>query len=132
MILPALFRHFYPPRREFLDRMTRMEFHMSRITDTLLAINDQLNRATKEINDKIEELQSRDYLTDEDKAILENIKVGAQTLDDIVPDEVVEEAEKEAEAEAEAEEPVETAPEATPATDPEDDVAADENTSDDA
>ena len=102
---------------------------MSRITDTLLSINDQLNKASEEIIGRIAELQTRDYLTEEDHAILSRIKQGAQTLDDIVPDEVVEEAE-EAEAEEQetpAEEASEDEVEEAPA---EDDVEEDVETED--
>ena len=101
---------------------------MSRITDTLLSINDQLNKASEEIIGRIAELQTRDYLTDEDHAILSRIKQGAQTLDDIVPDEVVEEAE-EAEAEEATEEASEDEVEEAPA---EDDVEEDVETEDEA
>lgn len=83
--------------------LERLENHMSKITKTLLAINDQLNKAAEEITSKIAELETRDYFTDEDKAILSHIKAGAQTLDDIVPDDVAEEAEEIEKEEVEAE-----------------------------
>lgn len=81
---------------------------MSKITETLLGINDQLNKATKEIVEKISELETRDYMTEEDLSILKNIRLGAQTLDDIVPDEVAEEAKEEEQKE---DEPTEETPE---------------------
>ena len=103
MVLPSTIQKILFPTRYRVDRLSdRMEHHMSRITQTLLAINDQLNKAAQEITSKIAELETRDYLTDEDHALLSHIKVGAQTLDDIVPDEVVEEAEAEEAAEEEA------------------------------
>lgn len=100
---------------------------MSRVTQTLLAINDQLNKAAEEIISRIAELQTRDYLTDEDKAILSRIKDGAQTLDDIVPDEVVEEAEEEQGAEAPEEDESDTVDEkTTPDEVPEEETTEDE------
>ena len=105
MVLPSIIQKIFFPTRYRVDRLSdRMEHHMSRITQTLLAINSQLNKAAQEITSKIAELETRDYLTDEDHALLSHIKVGAQTLDDIVPDEVVEEAEAEEAAEEEASE----------------------------
>ena len=105
MVLPSTIRKIFFPTRYRVDRLSeRMEHYMSRITQTLIAINDQLNKAANEIVSKIAELETRDYLTDEDKTLLSHIKAGAQTLDDIVPDEVVEEAEAEEAAEEEASE----------------------------
>lgn len=114
----ALLEFLFPRLRHTLDRVERsvyrQEIMMSAVTETLLAINDQLNKAANEIVGKIAELESREYITQQDKDILAGIKAGAQTLDDIVPDRVVEEAE--AAQEAEVEEPAEEAEE--PAEDP--------------
>lgn len=95
------FRNIFSRPARIEEKLDRMEIHMSRVTQTLIAINDQLNKAAEEIVSRISELQTRDYLTEEDMAILSRIKDGAQTLDDIVPDEVVEEAEAEEEQESE-------------------------------
>lgn len=105
----VFFRNVLSRPARIESTLDRLENHMSKITRTLLAINDQLNKAAEEITSKIAELETRDYFTDEDKAILSHIKAGAQTLDDIVPDDVAEEAE-EVEKEEEAEEESEEAP----------------------
>ena len=121
----ALLEWFFPSLGRIEDSLRRQETNMSRITETLIAINDQLNKSANEIISKISELETRDYLTNEDKALLSHIKAGAQTLDDIVPDEVVEEAEEEqaAEEEAPAEESDEdTEGEAVDPTEPEEDT----------
>lgn len=127
MILFSLLRNLFRRPSRIEEHLTRMETQMSRVTQTLLAINDQLNKAAEEIISRIAELQTRDYLTDEDKAILSRIKDGAQTLDDIVPDEVVEEAEEEQGAEAPEEDESDTVDEkTTPDEVPEEETTEDE------
>lgn len=65
---------------------------MAEFSDQLVSINDQLNRASDEIIKKIKELRTRDYMTDEDKTTLEHLQRGAETLLDIVPEDVISQA----------------------------------------
>jgi len=69
---------FNPQIKEVINKM-------SEIGDTLVAVRDQLAKATTEIVNKIAELQNVQNI-DDAKAIAGELKTMAQALDDIVPD----------------------------------------------
>lgn len=68
---------------EIVDRLVRMETLMGKVAETVGPLKDQLDKAKKEILDKIDKGNALDP---EDTAALDALKSKVQELDDIVPD----------------------------------------------
>lgn len=71
-------------------RLDRMEKLMSELRDALAGLPDQLAKVRTEIAGQLEQLRQQladaGHLSAEDAALIDQIKGGVQTLDDIVPD----------------------------------------------
>lgn len=75
-----------------LETITRLEPLMGAVADSLAGIKDQLTKAQAEIVGKIANLEqllaNAGKLDDTDLAALAELKTAAQSLDDVVPDQV--------------------------------------------
>jgi hypothetical protein len=68
---------------EIVDRLVRMETLMGKVADAVAPMSDQLDKAKKEILDKIDK---GSQLDPDDTKALDSLKAKVQEIDDIVPD----------------------------------------------